>query len=132
MLQESFTFTYEIVIFLEKLYKKLRFCSTLEFEFIFPHQVKKVNIIDLFDYFYIYKEFDHWTPINITKKYFIFDNILHEKNVCFFLWQLKNMVETFKLGYYDISFNNIFLYKKYINEIGFDHDYKLYFGKSFP
>ena len=126
-----FIFNNSCTFFLDELYKKNRFIGKIYFQIIMDNKLENVDMVKIYDYLFIYKEFNTWTSINIIKKYIISDFVIYEKNVCLFLWQFKLMVDYFNTHYIENKFANVVKYKNYLNDSGFDIEYKLYFNKNF-
>lgn len=126
-----FIFNNSCTFFLNELWEKNRFIGKIYFQIITDNKLENVDMVKIYDYLFIYKEFNAWTSINIIKKYSINNFVIYEKNVCLFLWQLKLMVSYFNIHYIENKFANVVKYKNYLDDGGFDIEYKLYFDKNF-
>ena len=110
-------FTNSTLLFLDQLVKRYRFIGKIEFQMIIENKLYDVTIEDLFDYLFIYKKFKHDTVLNIIKKYYIYNIVLYEKSLSFFLPQLEVMVKNFEKEDFEEKFENIVKYKKFIDKI---------------
>jgi len=110
-------FNNSTLFFLDKLVKKKRFIAKIDFQIIIENKLYNINIEDLFDYLFIYKKFKHDTVLNIIKKYYIYNIVIYEKSLSFFLPQLEVMVKNFEKEDFEEKFENIVKYKRFIDKI---------------
>ena len=111
---------------LNNLVNKKRFEGKIYFE-ISIHKNKYIDIVELYDYFYINKELDNYDKINIVKKYDILNYIFTNKIISIFLWQLKIISDFFINNKIKQSFNNLCKYNNYLVKGGYEIDRKIFF-----
>ena len=113
----EFIFNNSTLFFLDQLVKRQRFIGKIEFQMIIENKLCDITIEDLFDYLFIYKKFKHDTVLNIIKKYYIYNILIYEKSLSFFLPQIEVMVNIFEKEDLEKTFGNIIKYNEYINKI---------------
>lgn len=113
----EFIFNNSTLFFLDRLVKKQRLIGQIEFQMIIENKLCDVTIEDLFDYLFIYKKFKHDTVLNIIKKYYIYNILIYEKSVSFFLPQIEVMLKIFEKEDFEETFENIIKYKTFIDKI---------------
>jgi hypothetical protein len=110
-------FNNSMLFFLDRLVKRQRFIGKIEFQMIIENKLCDITIEDLFDYLFIYNKFKHDTVLNIIKKYYIYNILIYEKSLSFFLPQLEVMVNIFEKEDLEKTFENIIKYKTFIDKI---------------
>jgi hypothetical protein len=113
----EFIFNNSTLFFLDRLVKRYRFIGKIEFQMIIENKLCDITIEKLFDYLFIYKKFKHDTVLNIIKKYYIYNIVIYEESVSYFLPQLEVMVNIFEKEALEETFENIVKYKTFIDKI---------------
>ena len=113
----EFIFNNSTLFFLERLVKRQRFIGKIEFQMIIENKLCDITIEKLFDYLFIYKKFKNNTVLNIIKRYYIYNILIYEKSVSYFLPQIEVMVKNFEKESFEETFENIVKYKTFIDKI---------------